>query len=382
MKTEFEVGDWVTITKSSTNWNSHSMDRLVGKTVKITSITNASNQLIKFDDCSWCAWIFEHGHFREATYEEISRATVGEPKSHQTFKAGDKVRLIANTSSSCNKVGDIGVCIGNAEDDEIKVDVPGTTNPGNWSKFSDLEHYVEKAQTLVAGNWYKVPKTGNYIVKYKNPSMCSEYITSDGKYVSSGGGCIYEGAKRVDLKEIQQYLPHGHVDRLDKQPATNPVTFQPQENIEPESKEDPLITEAKRRYPVGTKFRCAHLPTEKDAWGIIEKHHSFIVSSGGVYISTDGINACAAQSGWHGCLKATINGGSWAEVIKPSPPETPKQQGYDSETSTRTISSLGWGFVERPQTPQLKDPNKLKHQKPIMVKTKAKRTKSYSIQQF
>ncbi|NTW91348.1 MAG: hypothetical protein HGA35_05410, partial [Erysipelotrichaceae bacterium] len=47
----------------------------------------------------------------------------------------------------------------------------------------------------------------------------------------------------TDLSEIQQYLPDGHVDKF---------------KAEPKLSKEELLAEAKRRYPVGTKYKCAN----------------------------------------------------------------------------------------------------------------------------
>lgn len=63
----FEVGDWVTITKSPNNWNPK-MDKFDGKTVQII---HTADNLIQFEGCEEWSWGYENGHFRRATPEEI-----------------------------------------------------------------------------------------------------------------------------------------------------------------------------------------------------------------------------------------------------------------------------------------------------------------------
>ena len=51
---------------------------------------------------------------------------------------GTKVRLIANTNASCNKVGDIGIITEHSESNDCRVDA-GRRDSGNWSVYEELE---------------------------------------------------------------------------------------------------------------------------------------------------------------------------------------------------------------------------------------------------
>tara|TARA_R110000851_G_scaffold62675_1_gene143558 strand:+ start:989 stop:1609 length:621 start_codon:yes stop_codon:yes gene_type:complete len=58
-----------------------------------------------------------------------------------TFKVGDTVRIIGNSSESCNEIGDVGVITGfHPKCAGVKVD--GKPEWGNNHPFSDLEHYT------------------------------------------------------------------------------------------------------------------------------------------------------------------------------------------------------------------------------------------------
>lgn len=74
----------------------------------------------------------------------------------------------------------------------------------------------KQSTVMEVGKWYRLPKTNNYIVKYSSPHQCTEYI-ANGRYYKTGGGCNTTDAILVDVSEIQQYLPDGHVDKITKQ---------------------------------------------------------------------------------------------------------------------------------------------------------------------
>lgn len=74
----------------------------------------------------------------------------------------------------------------------------------------------KQSTVMEVGKWYRLPKCSNYIVKYSHPGQCSEYIANN-KYNRIGGGCNTNDAILVDVSEIQQYLPDGHVDKITKQ---------------------------------------------------------------------------------------------------------------------------------------------------------------------
>ncbi len=76
--------------------------------------------------------------------------------------------------------------------------------------------------TFEVGRWYKnLGSDHNYIGKLcgevsKNMFPCKEYISNKGNY--SGNGNHFDGYSKAvlltDLSEIQQYLPDGHVDKV------------------------------------------------------------------------------------------------------------------------------------------------------------------------
>lgn len=61
---DIEVGDWVKITKSKTNWNI-AMDKFIGQIVQVTNVDFYSRgKTINFkNDGDW-TWCYEEKHFQ------------------------------------------------------------------------------------------------------------------------------------------------------------------------------------------------------------------------------------------------------------------------------------------------------------------------------
>ncbi len=100
------------------------------------------------------------------------------------------------------------------------------------------------------GKWYKLK---NYPNSYRR--CCDSEIVDNRMKYDQGivdGKFIYDRSTTnmlflellTDLSEIQQYLPEGHIDKIVKH-WTNATS-------------EELLAEAKRRYPVGTKFISPH----------------------------------------------------------------------------------------------------------------------------
>jgi hypothetical protein len=86
--------------------------------------------------------------------------------------------------------------------------LPSNYNPNTKTKKNDF----------IVGNWYKDDE-GNYI-KYKNFSFelnkhrCSEWINISDKTFKYRGGTTTVNLPKIDLSEIQQYLPDNHPDKF------------------------------------------------------------------------------------------------------------------------------------------------------------------------
>lgn len=151
-------------------------------------------------------------------------------------------------------------------------------------------------ENLKVGTWYK-SKMGNYFKfkEFKNNYFHSSEKIFDKIWLVAGGwdwevGWIKE-LTEVSLSEIQQYLPDGHVDKIKKE---EPVD---------------LLAEAKRRYPVGSKFKCpnsnksefdSNYDTKSDTWTVttyksITHGTNLCIHSGNGYLYFKGRWAKAKQ---------------------------------------------------------------------------------------
>jgi len=186
---------------------------------------------------------------------------------------------------------------------------------GNWGYYIKAEGFKEFMENFDkpefdSNKWYKLlGTTGNYYVKDKfdNDGLDSfkEHIKNDKYYNSSInlgliGTYKYE---KIDISLIQQYLPEGHVDKIN----TN-------------SMENPLITEAKRRYPIGTKFYPAHL-NQKSEYCIVT-NTKFELSNDAIHVLTDegSVFDSNRQSkyGKTNYNRMVYCDGKWADIIQES----------------------------------------------------------------
>jgi hypothetical protein len=78
-----KVGDWIVITKGSSNWVSE-MNAFVGKVVKITEIENIFKVKFKGDK-NW-TWDYSQNHFRKALQHEILEETLPKTSSESLMK--------------------------------------------------------------------------------------------------------------------------------------------------------------------------------------------------------------------------------------------------------------------------------------------------------
>jgi len=85
-----------------------------------------------------------------------------------------------------------------------------------WAEVIEEPKTKTKKEEFIVGQWYKLPKTSNFLAKYKSLGACSEYISDRGDYSGIGGSCNYDEAIACSLEEIQPYLPKGHPDLIVK----------------------------------------------------------------------------------------------------------------------------------------------------------------------
>lgn len=244
-----EIGDWIIITRSDSNWN-EDMDKYANTLVQITETNNGNSTRFK-NDGSW-SWNLSDGHFRKAKPHEVDNEVVlfedalieiAKTKypvgtkfypAHMSEKSRDgKYCIITSDSIFSNDPSGIYSKV------DGKAFMPSDNlNYGNTSynrlvyqngKWADIikEESVEKPQATSKykiGKWYKNTKDGDYgklcadVTKTRFP--CTEYIDSYGKgqYYSSGTYFAAEWMDdliEADLSEIQKWLPDGHVDKFE-----------------------------------------------------------------------------------------------------------------------------------------------------------------------
>lgn len=59
------------------------------------------------------------------------------------FKKGDTVKIIRNSNSSVNRIGDIGIVLQDSSTHSVRVQVPGRPNSSNNTILHEMEHYDE-----------------------------------------------------------------------------------------------------------------------------------------------------------------------------------------------------------------------------------------------
>ena len=83
-----------------------------------------------------------------------------------TIKVGDMVRIIANTNSSRNKVGDVGKVV-EMNDDIARVQVDGGPSMSNWSRFDELEPATPTILTTITDRMEQHMAAGQYVQAVK-----------------------------------------------------------------------------------------------------------------------------------------------------------------------------------------------------------------------
>lgn len=178
-----------------------------------------------------------------------------------------------------------------------------------WCK--EFGHVFQKysEQRFIPGKWYYYLKD-RYIMKClyfeKNTFNNDGYIDlSRGKHYQQKSNYynLQDFGREATLEEIQPFLPDGHVDKS-------------------VSKENSLIEEAKKRYPIGTRFIPAHIPNSKDY--CIVTNDNFKLNTHGIYSLTDnGIKFSNDKKyGTTGCNRIIYYEGKWAEIL-PSTKQNP-----------------------------------------------------------
>jgi len=149
----FEIDDWVTILKSSSNWTSSGeMDKFIGRTVQITSISSSSSRIRFNEDGNW-SWTYENRHFRHATQDEINRElgihpidAISQPitldeafpvESTREYNVGDYIVILNQNDSITIPIGTVLPIVENASSTSVKVD---HDNFRWWVSHTNIRH--------------------------------------------------------------------------------------------------------------------------------------------------------------------------------------------------------------------------------------------------
>lgn len=152
------------------------------------------------------------------------------PKKVDSFKVGDKVKIIGNEFDSCHSIGSVGIIDEIDITDEtcsIEIDeVGGSSDRGTWSKLYDVE-LVTKAEFVkkefIKGEWYTCSCNENFYqfdkltadregmssLKIINPKEgevdgVKPYSTSEGKNFHLLS--LFDPEKLADMNVVNKYL--------------------------------------------------------------------------------------------------------------------------------------------------------------------------------
>lgn len=197
----------------------------------------------------------------------------------EKFKKGDTVKIIADTSSSSNKIGDIGIItdidIGEGNKPSAKVQVTGGSKLGNWSYFTDLELVESESKKLskedelleYAKKHYPIGtqyipahvSTGLNEVINTNYRFDSPHILVDSKHIERQMvECIYENGKWAEIitkpiikeEEIPKILKGRYIEALVDYPVGGMVK---------KGEIGVYINEVMADFPSSKRYSCSNL---------------------------------------------------------------------------------------------------------------------------
>lgn len=226
-----QVGDWVTILQGHGNWNDD-MNEYVGKTMQLED-RNEEYFIIK--RLNWC-WYHNHGHFRQATPEEIQAA---QKIDTQEFVLPEKWYVKATVDNR---------------------DVLAKWRNGGYSEWGD--------------------------------DLCMTYLSIP--YWSTVEDANSDGCTEITFEQFKQYVL--------KEPVTK------------EDSLEYLLTEAKRRYPVGTTYWNLNLVGERSEQGIDAKPHTITKENKPYKVEENynGLGTVISRGKGDGYV---YSGGKWAEIV-------------------------------------------------------------------
>lgn len=368
-----KVGDWIEITKSPHNWSS-AMDKYVGKQCQITSVRGQSegHTSVLFDGGGHWSWVYQQGHFKKITPPQ------SEVKPSQ-YKVGDWVILSMRAGGwgclpkHCNgKTKQILRISSNI----IEFDVNGENKQTIIKEISRLATQEEKMKEIQAECERRFPigckfedTDGDRKILKQDSTVYS--INNSSIYAHHMGGCLYDKGEYATLIELkpkpqiketaQKALDHlismgikQGCEYKDLSGRTYTADTNPKIHCEDDEEcyidcgvgylwkysrpdeygtyirpiiptEHKLITEAKQRYPVGTKFYPAHIikTSTGDKYCIITDDSEFVIEGDCIYSVVEGSKFVSESIPKYGNVfwnRLLYSDGKWAEIVTPPKP--------------------------------------------------------------
>lgn len=309
---EFKVGDKVIITQGDCLY----MNQYIGQVATITKVLSNGDVNIDIDKGAWY-WVYASGHF--IPYKE----------EHVPYKVGDSLTAKDGSTFVVKDVKwDETESITGKEITNGKTWLYESESRGwfthnfitmVWSKEQPVieETPLEKAKRMYPpGTRFKsiMYNSGNFIV-----ADLVYTVESDWEINEDADGDI-EFLKANDVCAHSGYVYRQSPDKLEHRWA---------EILPIMSEESPFITEAKRRYPVGTKFRPAHMLDEE--W---YEDHYCIVTEDTVFELREDSKAVTA------CIPSRYP--TWVEE---DTPETPSKYGNTNLFRHVYFETCGWAPI-------------------------------------
>jgi hypothetical protein len=182
----------------------------------------------------------------------------------------------------------------------------------------------KKWQTSVCNDLnYPVKTLSELGIEVKSKSLVGRYLKSLVDYPDAGG--VLKGEIGIITEEYND-IPTAVDFPNQKRYMINSITYKNGESYElmPEGfkPEDDLISEAKKKYPIGTKFRPAHIPgSDITEYCIVTEDSIFHKNGDGIVLT---INGCwwdreNPKYGNTNYNRVIYHEGKWAEIVSDEP---------------------------------------------------------------
>ena len=311
---EFKVGDKIIITQGDCFY----MNQYIGQVATITKVLSSGAVNIDIDKGAWY-WVYASGHF--IPYKE----------EHVPYKIGD---ILTTEQGVTFKVGSI-----NWMDTTFKYQSKAIKDLKTWYYFDESgrhgyshfnissveskEQPVEEETPLEKAKRMYPPGTRFKSIMYNS----GNFIVADLVYTVESDWEINEDADGdIEFSTVDgEFLHQGYVYRQ----SPDKLEHRWAEILPIMSEESPFITEAKRRYPVGTKFRPPHMLDEE--W---YEDHYCIVTEDTVFELREDSKVVTA------CIPSRYP--TW---VKEDTPETPSKYGNTNLFRHVYFEKYGWAPI-------------------------------------